>query len=85
MAKNWKFAILCQEGIYQGELIGEQEPHETSEQCLRIVSKVVREFIPVVTSSPIIASFASESPIYIEAEGTTLIDIGIQAQVERRV
>ena len=82
--RHWYWAALTQRGVYLGEVTGELEPGETVEEAALSVVEAVRKHLPQVRDVPkILACFASESMIYLDASGE-LIQLDIDLTFERR-
>jgi len=81
--KTWRWAALTQQGVYLGEVTGEMEPGETSEEAAVVVAETVRKFLPQVQDVPKIAAvFVSESMIYVDATGD-LIQVDVSLEFEK--
>lgn len=82
MVKNWKFAVTTPQGIYQGELEGEQEPGETDEHAMQTVSAIARGYIKSYQPGVnILACFVSDGALHIDAPDTTFINIDIEEEL----
>ncbi len=81
--KYWYWAALTAKGVYLGEVGGEMEPGETSEEAALVVVASVEKHLPEVQDIPkILAVLVSESRIYIDAT-RELIQLDIDLRFER--
>jgi hypothetical protein len=84
MLKTWKFAVTTPQGIYQGELEGEQEPGETDVQAMQSASTIARKYVQSYEPDAIIlACFVSDSSLLIDAPDATMIKLNIEEELQR--
>lgn len=82
MLKTWKFAVTTPQGIYQGELTGEQEPGETNDRAMQVVSDIVKGYLKSQGVSNILACFVSDSALHIDAPETELIALNTEEEFQ---
>ena len=81
--QTWKWAIATSHGVYDGEVAGELEPGETSEDAMKIIAPIATsEVTALFPDTKILACFVTDGNLFISCpQQHTLLKLDREKEV----